>query len=121
VKTARAAFAFVPGLIALAMLLFSANALMADTSSTRLAVIPFSAPQKNEVLQQAASQLPDLLMVELSHENYFQLVEREKVSAIWSELHRCTAVPAAITSFGRHPSSGHLIRRGDSDAESVHA
>lgn len=69
------------------MLLLTPSALMADPTAIRLAVIPFSAPQKNAGLQQAASQLPDYLMVGLSRENDFQLVERDKVSAIWSELH----------------------------------
>lgn len=86
-KAFKATLAFVQGLIIPAMLLLTANTLMADAGSTKLAVIPFSAPQKNEALQKAASQLPDLLMVELSRENYFQLVERDKVNAIWSELH----------------------------------
>jgi TolB-like protein len=34
-----------------------------------------------------ATGLPDFLMVTLSQENRFQLVERETVSAIWGELH----------------------------------
>ena len=59
----------------------------AQTNLVRLAVIPFSAPPQNDALQKAARELPDILTVELSNENRFQLVERDKVNAIWSEMH----------------------------------
>lgn len=87
VKVSRAVQIFVLNLIAVVLLVLAADAMAADANSIRLAVIPFSAPQKNPSLQLAAAQLPDFLMVELSRENKFQLVEREKVNAIWSELH----------------------------------
>lgn len=69
------------------MALLAAHATATEPNPVRLAVIPFSAPQKNDLLRKAAGELPDLLMVRLSQKNQFQLVERDKVNLIWSELH----------------------------------
>src|SRR5947209_1922812 len=59
----------------------------AESSSIRLAVGPFFAPEAHKELQTVGSALPDLLTAELSHQSRFQLVERDKVNAIWNELH----------------------------------
>jgi len=77
-----------PGLIPVAVVLavFVANAGAIETNSVRLAVGPFFVPPDNEALQNAAAMLPDLLTVELSKQNHFQLVERQKVSEVWREL-----------------------------------
>ncbi|HTV39605.1 MAG TPA: CsgG/HfaB family protein [Candidatus Sulfotelmatobacter sp.] len=60
---------------------------VAEATPVKVAIIPFSAPLKNTALQQAAGELPDLLMVTLSSQEHFEVVERTKVNAIWSELH----------------------------------
>ena len=69
-----------------ALLLFATSACVADTNAVRLAIGPFFAPVGNTTLEKAATDLPDLLMVSLSHENRLQLVERQKVSEVWREL-----------------------------------
>ena len=63
----------------------------AQPKPLRVAVGPFFAPVGNEKLQQASKVLPELLTVALSGESKFQLVEREKVQAIWSELNLTAA------------------------------
>jgi TolB-like protein len=67
-------------------LLFCDHSTVAESSVVRLAVGPFFAPAANPSLRQAGLMLPDLLTVELSRQNRFQMVEREKVNAIWGEL-----------------------------------
>src|SRR5262245_36017252 len=72
----------------LVLALFCVPASRAATSQpTRVAIAPFYAPKGQPALQQTADTIPELLAVELSHQQQFQLVEREKVSAIWDELH----------------------------------
>ncbi len=63
----------------------------AQPKPLRVAVGPFFAPVGNEKLEQASKVLPELLTVALSGESKFQLVEREKVQAIWSELNLTAA------------------------------
>jgi TolB-like protein len=58
----------------------------AESKAIRLAVGPFFAPVSEEGLRQASQAMPELLMAELSHQARFQLVEREKVEAIWNEM-----------------------------------
>jgi TolB-like protein len=72
----------------LAMLLaFSPVGLQGGDSNTlRLAVGPFFAPVGSDSLRQASQVLPELLVADLSHMSRFQLVEREKIQAVWSEL-----------------------------------
>jgi TolB-like protein len=65
----------------------AASLAYAEPASLKLAIGPFSAPAEDAGLRQAGARLPDLLAVELSHESRFQLVERDKVAAIWQELH----------------------------------
>ena len=77
---------FWPILVAGVLVLAAANASAADSASLRLAIGPFFAPPDNEPLQKAATMLPDLLTVELSKQNRFQLVERQQVSEVWREL-----------------------------------
>jgi TolB-like protein len=79
-------FAFLAQLAG-ALMFSRTNAGAAESSPMRLAVVPFSAPPGNGDIQQIAASAPDLLMAELSHDKRFQLVEREKVNAIWRELH----------------------------------
>jgi len=50
--------------------------------------------------------MPDLLIVELSHEGRFQLVEREKVNAIWGELH---LAEAGFVSAETVETFGHIL------------
>ena len=89
-----------------ASLLLVANASVAETNSIRLAVGPFFAPAGNVDLEKAATELPDILMVALSQENRFQLVERAKVSAIPSELH---LVEAGLTSADTIGKLGRIL------------
>jgi len=63
----------------------------AETNSIRLAIGPFFAPAGNVALEKAASELPDLLAALLPQDGRFQLVERDKVTAIWNELHLAQA------------------------------
>jgi curli biogenesis system outer membrane secretion channel CsgG len=88
-------------LCASALALFVINARAAESNSVRLAVVPFFAPPGNSDLQQIASRAPDLLMVELSHDNRFQLVEREKINAVWSELHLAEAGLTSADTVGK--------------------
>ena len=72
-----------------------------ETNSIRLAIGPFFAPVGNTALEKAATDLPDLLTASLSHENRFQLVEREKINAVWSELHLAEAGLASADTIGK--------------------
>jgi len=58
----------------------------AGPPSIRVAIGPFFAPTAQDDLRRAAQSLPELLTVELSHLGRFQLVEREKIDSVWSEL-----------------------------------
>ena len=73
----------------------------AETNSVRLAIGPFFAPPGNQPLEKAASELPDLLTASLSQQNRFQLVEREKVNAIWNEMHLAEAGLTSADTVGR--------------------
>ena len=88
-------------LISTVPVLFPTNAGALDTNTVRLAIGPFFAPVGNAALEKAAADLPDLLMVSLSHENRFQLVEREKINAIWSELHLAEAGLTSADTVGK--------------------
>jgi len=69
----------------------TAGAGFADSNMVRIALTPFSAQAGNPKLEQVATALPDLLTASLSHDSRFQLVERDKVNAIWSEMHLAEA------------------------------
>jgi hypothetical protein len=86
-KSTRAIPSNVRSLIIAALLYFVAGTGFAETNVVRLAVGPFFAPAGNPKLAEAAAPLPDLLTAALSPDNRFQLVEREKVNALWSEFH----------------------------------
>jgi len=73
----------------------------AETNSIRLAIGPFFAPAGNMSLEKAASELPDLLTASLSQQNRFQLVEREKVNAIWNEMHLAEAGLMSADTVGK--------------------
>jgi len=90
-----------PNLVAGVLVLAAANASAAEPASLRLAIGPFFAPAGNVTLEKAATDLPDLLMASLSHENRFQLVEREKINAIWSELHLAEAGLTSADTVGK--------------------
>lgn len=75
-----------PSLIAVLFVSFAAWSPAAEQKTLRIAVGPFFAPVANEGLRQASQAMPELLMAELSHQSRFQLVEREKVENIWSEM-----------------------------------
>src|ERR1700691_2861088 len=93
-------------LILSALLLWAANSGAADTNSIRLAIGPFFAPADNAPLEKAASNLPDLLTALLPQDGRFQLVERDKVSTIWSELH---LAEAGLTSADTVAKLGRML------------
>ena len=102
----------------IAVLAFGASALLevsspaAQSNPVRLAVGPFFGPAANGALQETAAALPDLLTAELSHQNRFQLVERDKVSAIWNELHLTSsglAESATVAKLGRMLACDWLV------------
>lgn len=68
------------------VVLLSTSARAADTKAVRLAIGPFFAPVAEAPLQQASRSIPEMLMVELSQQSRFHLVEREKVDGILSEM-----------------------------------
>jgi TolB-like protein len=84
-----------------ALTLLAIHAGAAETNSVRIAIGPFFAPAGNAALGNAAAALPDLLMVSLSQENRFQLVEREKVNAIWNEMHLAEAGLTSADTVGK--------------------
>jgi hypothetical protein len=84
-----------------AAVLLMTSAGFAETNSVRLAIGPFFAPPGNQPLEKAASELPDLLTASLSQQNRFQLVEREKVNAIWNEMHLAEAGLTSADTVGR--------------------
>jgi TolB-like protein len=92
--------------------LLEVSSLAAQSNTVRLAVGPFFAPAADGTLQEAGAALPDLLTAELSHQNRFQLVERDKVSAIWSELHLTSSGLAAsdtVAKLGRMLACDWLV------------
>jgi|GEM_PF-4582471 TolB-like protein len=99
-----------PTLLVLAFVLVSLvqprPASAAEAQVTRLAIGPFFAPVASEKLQQAGKFLPELLVAELSHQSRFQLVEREKVQAVWNELHLTASGLVARDNVAR---LGHLL------------
>ncbi len=68
-------------------LLCAVRLFAADPPALRVAIGPFFAPVSQPELNQVSDKIPELLTVELSQGSRFQLVEREKVQAIWTELH----------------------------------
>ena len=88
-------------LVLAALVIFAGNAGAIETNSVRLAIGPFFAPVGNTTLEKAAADLPDLLTASLSHENRFQLVERAKINAIWSELHLAEAGLTSADTVGK--------------------
>ena len=99
-------------LFAVMLALFAINVGDAQTNSFRLAVVPFSVPPGNSDIQKIAASAPDLLMAALSHDNRFQLVEREKINAVWSELNLAESglVSAdTVAKFGRVLSCDWLV------------
>src|ERR1700739_3325945 len=94
-------------LLVLSALLFRAPiTLAADTKTLHLAVGPFFATPGDASLAGIASTLPDLLTASLSQSDRFQLVERDKVNAIWNELH---LAEAGLTSADTVGKLGHLL------------
>ena len=69
------------------LLLWGASGDAAETNMLRLAIGPIFAPAGNAALEKAATTLPDMITAALSSESRFQMVERDKVNAIWSEIH----------------------------------
>jgi len=101
-----------PKLFAVGLALSAINVIAAQTNLVRLAVVPFSAPSGDRGIQKIAASAPDLLMAGLSHDNRFQLVEREKVNAIWGELNLAESgfVSAdTVEKFGRVLSCDWLV------------
>jgi len=70
-----------------ALLLWGTSAGAAETNMLRLAIGPIFAPAGNAALEKAATTLPDMITADLSRDSRFQMVERDKVNAIWSEIH----------------------------------
>lgn len=77
-----------------------------ETNILRLAIGPFFTPAGNTSFGKMAAALPDLLTASLSQQDRFQLVEREKVNAIWSELH---LTEAGLTSANTVVKLGQLL------------
>ena len=67
---------------------------------------PFFAPAGDPALKKAAAELPDLLTASLPQGNRFQLVERDKVLAIWNEMH---LAQAGLTSADCMVKLGHVL------------
>lgn len=78
----------------------------AETNLVHMAVVPFHAPAGNSKLQNAAQALPDLLTAALSSNSRFQLVEREKINAVWGELH---LTEAGLTSADTVAKLGKVL------------
>jgi TolB-like protein len=101
-----------PGWIFLALACLLAVSAGAQTNSLHLAVMPFSAPEGDAPLEQAAASLPDLLMTALSQDDRFILVEREKINTVWSELHLAQAgldSADTVARLGRELSCDWLV------------
>ena len=84
----------------------------AGPNPIRLAIGPFFAPADNPTLVTAANTMPDLLTASLSQDPHFQLVERQQVNAIWSELHLSEAgltSAATVMQFGKMLSCDLLV------------
>jgi curli biogenesis system outer membrane secretion channel CsgG len=88
------------------LLLCGAIASAAETNSIRIAIGPFFAPAGNAALEKAASELPDLLPALLPQESRFQLVERDKVTALWNEMH---LAQAGLTSMDTVVKLGRIL------------
>lgn len=104
-----------------AVLYFGASVADAGTNVVRLAIGPFFAPAGNASLEKAASELPDLLAATLPQGDRFQLVERDKVNAIWSELHLAEAGLTAadsVSHLGRVLSCDWLVSGSFAKTES---
>lgn len=84
-----------------AILLSSGLRAVGAQPALRVAIGQFFAPPANGGLKTSAAALSDLLMVELSHQDRFQLVERDKVNAIWNEFHLTAAGLTASDTVAR--------------------
>ena len=73
----------------------------AQTNSLHLAIVPFYSPAGDRELESTAATMPDLLITALSSDGRFQLVEREKINAIWSEWHLAEAGLTSADTVGR--------------------
>jgi TolB-like protein len=93
-------FSFTPGIRA------------AETNIVRIGIGPFFAAAGDQQLAQAAAALPDLLTTLLSQDNRFQLVERERINTVWSELHLTQAGLASadtVAQLGKVLSCDWLV------------
>jgi TolB-like protein len=94
------------------LIFFGTDARAAESSPLHLAIVPFSAPPGNGDIQKIAASASDLLMAGLSQDDRFQLVEREKVNAIWSELNLAESgfvSTDTVEKFGRVLSCDWLV------------
>jgi TolB-like protein len=73
----------------------------AEAKAVRVAVGPFLAPAANDELRNAGKLIPELLTVEMSQATRFQLVEREKILNVWSELNLSSASLVARDSVAK--------------------
>jgi hypothetical protein len=90
----------------LSILSLARSAPAAEQTHLRLAVGPFFAPALHDRLQNATKLLPELLIVELSHESRFHLVERDKVQSIWNEMNLSASSLVARDKVAR---LGHVL------------
>ena len=90
----------------LGLFLATTATVMAQTKPARLAIGPFFAPADNPTLVTAANAMPDLLTASLSQDPRFQLVERQQVNAIWSEMH---LTEAGLTSADTVMKLGKML------------
>jgi hypothetical protein len=78
----------------------------AETKAVRVAIGPFSAPPLDDELRQAGQLIPELLASDLSHSSRFQLVEREKIEAVWNELN---LTAGSLVARDRVAKLGHVL------------
>jgi len=84
----------------------------AEAKAVRIAIGPFFAPAANDELRNAGKLIPELLTVEMSQATRFQLVEREKILNVWSELNLSSASLVArdnVAKLGRVLACDWLI------------
>jgi TolB-like protein len=97
----------IPWLWIMALLIcFTARGAKAQSNLVRIAVVPFAAPEGNRDLQIMADAFPDVLTSVLSRDNRFTLVERDKISAVWSEFH---LTDAGLVSAETVAKLGHTL------------
>src|SRR5687768_11551427 len=105
-ETTRRIVKWVRNLWLLVAILLVAPAVARAAEPIRIAIGPFFAPPTDPALRSAAQVLPDLLLVELSNDPRFVVLERAKVQHVVEEL---DLTSAALTSGENVAKVGHLL------------